>query len=87
MATKVQLNRKPRLASRSERLALHHQNCHALAEAYAQVRGKSPRVIQQDIDAFLQAVTVERELWEANFCPQQFLDRLSPMLRRRYHLF
>jgi hypothetical protein len=29
---------------------------------------------------------MERELWEANFCPQQFLDRLSPLLRRRCHL-
>ena len=67
---------------RSERLARHRQNCQALAEAYAQMRGKNPRLIRREIDSLLQAVTMERDLWEADFCPQQFLDRHQPMLRR-----
>ncbi len=86
MEARAQLDGGPRLTARSERLALHRQNCQALAEAYAQLRGKSPRLLRHEIDALVQAVTMERDLWEANFCPQQFLDRLSPMLRRRYHL-
>jgi hypothetical protein len=86
METEVRRDSSSRLVERSERLALHRQNCQALAEAYAQGRGKSPRLLRREIDTLLQAVTMERDLWEANFRPQEFLERLSPMLRR-YHLF
>ena len=44
------------------------------------------RKIRYDIDALVHGVTMERDLWEANFDPDQFLNRLPPALRRRYQL-
>jgi hypothetical protein len=86
MQTGAQTGRSERLATRNERLAIHTQNCEALVEVYVQRRGGSPRSLRYDIDAFLQAVTMERELWEAEFNPCEFLHRLSPTLRRRHGL-
>lgn len=87
MQTGAQNGRIERLATRNERLAIHSHNCQALVEAYVQQRGKNPRALRYDIDAFLQAVTKERELWEPDFNPTEFLQRLSPTLRQRHRLF
>jgi hypothetical protein len=86
MPTEAQVDQNHRPSTRSERVAIHRRNCQALAAAYAAERGKSPRLIQPEIDALLEAVTMERELWEPNFCAPQFLEQLSPRLRHRCHL-
>lgn len=86
MQTGAQTGRSERLATRNERLAVHTHNCQALVEAYVQQRGQNPRTLKYDIDAFLQAVTMERDLWEADFNPAEFLQRLSPALRQRHRL-
>jgi hypothetical protein len=86
MKTGAEFNGSERLAARSERLAIHKRNCQALEEAYARLRGMEPRKIRYDIDALVHGVTMERDLWEANFDPDQFLNRLPPALRRRYQL-
>ena len=86
MQTGAQSGRLERLATRNERLAVHTQNCEALVQAYVQRRGGSARSLRYDIDAFLQAVTMERELWEAEFDASEFMHRLSPTLRRRHGL-
>jgi hypothetical protein len=86
METGAQRERGELPAARSERLAIHNQNCQALAQAYAQSRGKSPRVLRYEIDALLQVVSTERELWEPDFNATQFLDRMTPVLRRHHQL-
>lgn len=80
------IDRGQRRGVRSERLAIHDQNCEALAEAYMRLRGQDRRALRYDIDALLQAVSMERELWEAGFNAAEFLQRFSPLLRRRYGL-
>jgi hypothetical protein len=87
MQTGAQTGRIERLTTRNERLAIHTHNCRALEQAYVQQRGVNPRAIRYDIDAFLQAVTMERDLGEADFNPTEFLQRLSPTLRQRHRLF
>jgi hypothetical protein len=86
MQTEAQTGRSERLSTRSERLAIHTHNCEALAEAYVQQRGLNPRVLRYDVDQFLRAVTMERELWEADFDAREFLHRLSPSVRRQHGL-
>jgi hypothetical protein len=86
MQTEAQTDRIQRLSTRSERLAIHTQNCEALVEAYVQQRRQHSRALRYDIDAFLRAVTMERELWEADFDPREFLHRLPPTVRRQHGL-
>jgi hypothetical protein len=86
MQTGAQTDRNQRLATKSERLAIHTQNCQTLVEAYVQRRGQSPRLLRNDIDALLKAVTMEHELWEPNFDAHAFLHRLPPTLRWRHGL-